>query len=107
MSLERGQAVTVRGCRGVAHTVRGPVQVWEPYTCLVTDPDTGAEYEEETGEGEWVDGDGSRVRVVMVGDDHVYEVDASDCTPLAREEYCGECGQVGCAHDGLDRENDE
>jgi hypothetical protein len=26
-----------------------------------------------------------------------------DVVPLEREDYCGECGQVGCSHDGLDR----
>jgi len=29
----------------------------------------------------------------------------ADVTPLKREDYCGSCGQVGCRHDGLDRED--
>jgi hypothetical protein len=41
-----------------------------------------------------------RVVVVMVGDDRHFAEDPEDLTPLDREAYCGECGQVGCAHDG-------
>lgn len=44
-----------------------------------------------------------RALVVMVGDDHRHVVDYDDITPIAREEFCGACGQIGCAHDGLDR----
>lgn len=39
----------------------------------------------------------------MIGDDRDFAIDPDDVTPLAREDYCGECGQVGCTHDGLDR----
>ena len=49
------------------------------------------------------DGDG-RCVVVMVGDDRKHVVDADDCVEIAREAYCGECGQMGCGHDGLERE---
>lgn len=95
-------AVKVKGFSGVACTVLGPEKVWEPITCFVTDAE-GNEYEEETGEGEWVEGDGSRVRVRMVGDDHVYVVEVSDCTEIEPEDYCDGCGQIGCAH-GSQRE---
>jgi hypothetical protein len=37
-----------------------------------------------------------RVIVVMIGDDAHHAVDADDLAPLSREDYCGECGQVGC-----------
>lgn len=30
--------------------------------------------------------------------------DPEDITPLEREAYCGECGQIGCCHDGLERD---
>lgn len=36
------------------------------------------------------------VRAVMVGDDEVHEVDVDDLTPLPEDEFCSECGQVGC-----------
>ncbi len=32
----------------------------------------------------------------MVGDDFDYLVDPDDIETLDREEYCGECGQIGC-----------
>jgi len=32
-------------------------------------------------------------------------LDPDDVTPIAREAYCGVCGQMGCGHDGLDRED--
>ena len=47
--------------------------------------------------------DTSFVRAIMVGDDTVHLIDVEDLRPLAREEFCGECGQIGCTHDGLDR----
>lgn len=47
-----------------------------------------------------------RVKVTMIGDDHIFDVDIDDCTPLAREEYCGVCGQIGCRHDGYEREEE-
>jgi len=41
------------------------------------------------------DGEGSIV-AVMVGDDRRYIHDASDCTEIDEEQYCGSCGQMGC-----------
>jgi hypothetical protein len=40
--------------------------------------------------------DRSRVRMIMVGDDRVHVVDVEDCTPIKEDEYCPECGQIGC-----------
>lgn len=70
---------TVRGFSGVACFVLG----WE------TKPDEDTEwsgYEARTG----------RVLVVMVGDDTRHSVDPEDCTPLAPDAFCRDCGQVGC-----------
>ena len=33
---------------------------------------------------------------VMVGDDREHHVDLHDVSPLKDDEFCGECGQVGC-----------
>lgn len=44
-----------------------------------------------------------RVVATMVGDDAHHVYDQNDFEPIAREAYCGECGQIGCSHDGLDR----
>lgn len=79
-------AYTVRGWRGVAFYVLG----WE------TEPDGDTEwsgYETRTG----------NVLVVMIGDDRRHSVDPSDLTPLDELAYCAECGQIGCAHDGRER----
>jgi len=61
-----------------------------------TEPDEDTEWsgiEERTGQ----------IVCVMVGDDAHFTYDPEDMIPLQREEYCGECGQIGCFHDGLDR----
>jgi hypothetical protein len=42
------------------------------------------------------------IGVVMVGDDTVHLVEHDDLVPIERGDYCGVCGQVGCAHDGRD-----
>lgn len=47
--------------------------------------------------------DGETVEAIMVGDDARHTLARSDLTPIAREEYCGECGQVGCSRDGYPR----
>ena len=70
-------AVCVRGFEGIACRDLGPA--------IVT-------YDDEREEVE----DPDRRRVRMVGDDHVFIVDASDVTPLEGDSYCIECGQIGC-----------
>ena len=72
---------------GVAFYILG----WE------TRPDEDTEWtgiEERTG----------KVLAVMVGDDYRHRCDPEDLTPLDRAAFCGECGQIGCTHDGYDRE---
>jgi len=34
----------------------------------------------------------------MVGDDREHIIDLDDCQLLADNEYCPECGQIGCGH---------
>jgi hypothetical protein len=92
----------VKGFGGVACTVLGPVKVWEPDVFFGEDED-GNECEcSEAGEGEWVDGDGSRMRVRMVGDDKVHEVDSDDIEEIPDDAFCLECGQMGCMHGRAD-----
>ena len=72
--------------KGIAWSVLG----WE------TTPDEDTEwsgYETRTG----------KIAVCMIGDDRIFYVESNAVTPLQREEFCGECGQVGCSHDGLER----
>ncbi len=71
----------------VAYSVLG----WE------TEPDEDTEwsgYENRTG----------RVVVVMVGDDYRHTVDPDELVALDELAYCASCGQIGCSHDGRDRE---
>lgn len=74
-------------------------------------------WETEPGPTEWYDDDAKewmydeepepvrtgQIVCVMVGDDRRWVFDPDDVEPIAREDYCGECGQIGCTHDGLDR----
>lgn len=79
-------AYSVHGSSGIAWRVLG----WE----TVSDEDTEwSGIETRTG----------RVVIHMVGDDRKFSYDPDEIKPIAREEYCGECGQMGCTHDGLDR----
>jgi hypothetical protein len=92
-------AVRVRGYSGVAFRVMG----WRT----------------EPGECEWFDGEEwvydpepepvrtGELVVRMVGDDYLHVVDEGDVEPLARREYCAECGQIGCSHDGYDDDDDD
>lgn len=71
---------------GIAWRVYG----WE------TEPDEDtvwSGYENRTG----------KVVAVMVGDDRKFTFDPEDLIPLGDLEYCAECGQIGCTHDGRDR----
>jgi hypothetical protein len=72
-------AYTVDGYKGIAFRCLG----WE----LETNEDGD---EERTG----------KVVCRMVGDDRHHVVDRDEIKPLAREEFCGVCGQIGCHHDG-------
>lgn len=71
---------TVEGYRGIAWYTLGPE----------TAPDADTDWtgiEQPTG----------MVRMVMVGDNRVFIEDPDDVEPLT-EDYCSECGQVGCGH---------
>jgi hypothetical protein len=122
MPLDFGTAYRIAGWSGVAWRAIGYATVWTDerweYLGDEDDPDAGCDdYYERTGyyypdenpanylyfEPEQVE-DRTRVRVVMIGDDQVFTVDVDDCLPLSREDYCGECGQIGCMHDGYDRD---
>lgn len=86
----------VQGYRGIAFYLLGWEQVWEPYTFLCSNED-GEEWEEDSGEGEWVDDpDRQNVIAVMVGDDRKHTVSIDRLTRLSDDDYCPECGQIGC-----------
>lgn len=47
--------------------------------------------------------DTARVTAIMVGDDRRFIFDVDELTMIDDDDYCHECGQVGCTHDGRDR----
>jgi hypothetical protein len=57
------------------------------------------------GDTEWdgIEKRTGRVIVVMIGDDRKFAVDPADVEPIPDLDYCNECGQMGCAHDGRER----
>lgn len=62
--------------------------------------------ERGTAETEWTGErvtDTDWVRAVMVGDDREHKIETCDLTPLDDDNYCGQCGQIGCGHDGRER----
>jgi hypothetical protein len=90
---------------GVALRVVGYPRKWEP--SLFFDPDTGEDFEADTGDGDWYDDvDGGRVLVRMVGDDRDHELDRDELQPLKRSEFCGGCGQIGCGCDPYDGDDE-
>jgi len=44
-----------------------------------------------------------RLLVVMVGDDYRHAVDPEELSVIEELDYCAECGQLGCTHDGRER----
>jgi hypothetical protein len=125
-TTERGfdfePAYRAYGYGGIAWRVTGYAQEWTredwQYLGDEDDPDAGADdYHERTGfyypdenpanyvyiEPEQIE-DRTRVVAYMIGDDRDFTFDIDDLEPIAREDYCGQCGQIGCSHDGYDRD---
>jgi hypothetical protein len=118
-------AYRVRGYNGVAWHVLGwetePIAEWFCGDCgrsgyerdggggAITDPgDPECEHEAVGYSDEQSTIRTERVVAIMIGDDRRFTFDADDLVePLAREAYCGECGQIGCAHDGLDKSDSD
>lgn len=96
MDINMDGRFKVEGWPGVAVRIDGYVKTWDPYIAIDEDED-GNEIEIETGEGEWVDDvESGMVNVVMIGDDAKHVVDISDLTEIDDEDYCSDCGQLGC-----------
>jgi hypothetical protein len=126
MSLNLEARYRVKGYEGVAFYVHGFPKVWEEYMswvpcgncnvpglipdgktqadCLVCNGEGG--FDAPSGDGEWFSQDEScgRVIVVMVGDDRKHEVDIDDLAPLKSDEYCQDCGQIGCGWHAISAE---
>ncbi len=94
-------AYSINGYSGIAWYVLG----WE------TEPGDTEWWDDEAGETVYDDDPETkrtgRIVAVMIGDDRHFTFDEDEATPIARKDYCGECGQIGCGHDGLDRSEEE
>ena|SRR5438876_1196797 len=82
-------AYSVEGYRGVAWSVLG----WELEYALSFD-DVCETDEVRTG----------KVVCMMVGDDRRFTFDPAEVTALGDLDYCASCGQIGCGHDGRERD---
>ena len=87
-AISKGTRLTVDGYRGIAFYVH-------EYPIVESTEEWDDEFEcevlVETEDFDWA-------VMVMVGDDREHIIDISDLTPLDDDEYCRECGQIGCAH---------
>ena len=74
-----------------------PIEVEEQYSYVDDDGDTI--YDSVFVE----DINPNMVIAIMVGDDRKHEIDVDDLILIDEDDYCHECGQIGCTHDGRDR----
>lgn len=99
--MENGR-FTVDGYRGIAFYIHQWAQKAVPLSSHIEigdEEDYANTYEviEEIDEWEWIDDpDSQMMEVVMVGDDRVHTVDIAEMTLINEDEYCHECGQIGC-----------
>lgn len=84
---------------GVAWRVLGPAQVWTEESWEIVCEDDDCDHASDMCyvyfEPEQVDDD-YMVFCVMVGDDKVYSFYADDLELIDEDDYCRECGQIGC-----------
>ncbi len=92
-------------CAGVAWWVRGweteQIEDWSFWEA-VADED-GEDAVPDDAEPDWLTCRTGMLVCTMVGDDALFLIDPDDVQQIAREDYCGQCGQLGCHHDGLSR----
>lgn len=58
-------------------------------------------------EEQWCESDGHYDDIyecVMIGDDEGHNIHEDDLELLNRDEFCAECGQIGCGHNVLEME---
>ncbi len=92
---------TVKGYRGMAFAVVG-------YATKYVEGETILDCEnpncEHTSSWCWYELEGEEVpdyttvRAIMVGDDREHFVALEDLTPIAEDDFCHGCGQIGCGH---------
>lgn len=103
-TIRIGDTVRVEGHGAVAWHVDAYATEWteEKWEYI---PEWGPEDDQDSWaylEPEQIE-DSTRVDCHMIGDDRTFTFELDELVPLAREDYCGECGQIGCTHDAYDR----
>lgn len=109
--LDMSAHYSVAGYEGIAFYLIGYVERLPECEGHPTDDDPELYPHAAIGDTAWCDGscqtetveDHEWVRAVMVGDDRVFEIEVSDLTVIDEDDYCAECGQIGCGHDGRER----
>lgn len=61
----------------------------------------GKTYCEDHEEMDHCDPDPESSDMVMVGDDRVFNFETSEITPVPDDDFCHECGQIGCKVGGI------
>lgn len=98
----------VRSMPGVAFRLKAYATTEEYDGDLLVCDDEGCDHQDS--EMCWAEGSTSTVTDldwvigVMVGDDREHVIEVSDLEKIDDLDYCAECGQIGCAHDGRDRD---
>lgn len=95
-------AYKVKRSMGVAYRLLGWAAKRVPVMCFVNDEE-GNEVEVESNEFEDVP-DFDNVIAIMVGDDRRHTIDKDDLIKIDEDDFCHVCGQIGCCHDGRERE---
>lgn len=85
----------------------GPAVAWQILGYVrtpIVDAETGEELRVWMGElDDAYHIDRMQVSACMIGDNRIHVIDVDDLVELDELAYCGECGQIGCGHDGRDR----
>lgn len=109
-SLDMDARYSVDGYEGIAFYLRGYVMHRPECQGHPTDDYAGNYPDAAIGDVAYCDGtceeeteDYERVRAVMVGDDREHVIEVADLTLLPDGAWCGQCGQIGCEHDGQER----
>jgi hypothetical protein len=89
-------AYRVEGYRGIAWRLKRYASRSVPVMCLMDD-EAGNECEVESDEFD-TEEDRTQVVAVMVGDDREFVFPVADLSLLGEDEFCYECGQIGCGH---------
>lgn len=110
-TLDKDARYTVAGYDGIAFYLLGFKTEWTEPECLGHPAEDCGPEGEHCSIGDVLYCDGSCdppeefansdwVVAVMVGDDREHLVEVNDLTLIGENDYCHECGQLGCTHDG-------